>query len=473
MPTSPSQAIPEPDLPHADLASRLAAAQAEVGNLKAQLDELREQDPLTGLPNRLRLVDRTGQAIRLAQRQGAMVAMVVIDLDRFNAITHSLSFAEGDDLILQIVRRMTDLLGSLDTLARIGTDQFAVLLPEVRDASEPMRIAQGLLEAVALPYRIGPREVRLTASLGISLSPQDGDDANSLQHEARNAVNRAKASGGHAIQCSTLTLSEASFERQQLETFLGEAIRQSQLEVHYQPQVMDGLIIGVEALLRWQHPVLGLVPPTKFIPLAEENRLIHTLGEWTLATACRQAALWQAMSTRSVKLAVNVSPLQLSDPRWLAFVARTLEESRLSPGCLELEITEGTLLKNVRPGPTPLHDLKALGVCIGIDDFGTGYSNLTYLQRFPIDTLKVDQAFVAGLFPHQAGVLSSRPIVKTIVDLGNNLGMTVLAEGVETVAQQEALKTMGCKVHQGFLTGRPMEAAALTRLLELQIARTF
>jgi diguanylate cyclase (GGDEF)-like protein len=452
----------------------LARALAEVAQLRAQLEVLRDQDPLTGLPNRLRLADRTGQAILLARRQGAMVAVLFVELDRFKAVNQTLHFAEGDDLILQLARRMSDLLSSVDTLARVGTDQFAVLLPEVRDQSEPLKAAQSLLDALSRPYTVGNRQVRLTASIGISVSPQDGDDADALQKEAENAANRARNSGGNAIQCTTLTLSEASFERQQLEAFLGEAIRKNEMQVLYQPQVtMDGTIIGMEALLRWQHPVLGAVPPSKFIPLAEENHLIHTLGEWTLITACRQAAIWQAMSPRPLKVAVNVSPLQLAHANWLDIVARTLQETKLAPSSLELELTESTLLKNVRPSHTPLHQLKALGVGIGIDDFGTGYSSLSYLQRFPIDTLKIDQTFVRAMYPSHAGAVSSIPIVQTIVDLGNNLGMTVLAEGVEYQMQKEALNVMGCGVFQGYLTGRPMEAADLSLRLEAQVASAF
>jgi len=356
----------------------------------------------------------------------------------------------------------------------VGSDQFVVLLPEIQDPLEPVRRAQALLDAIRIPYRVGPREVRLTASIGISVSPQDGDEAAILQKEAENATNRAKAAGGNTIQCTTLTLSEASFERQQMEVFLGEAIRKNEMMLFYQPQCSaDGTIFGMEALLRWQHPVLGAVPPSKFVPLAEENQLIHAMGEWALATACRQAAIWQAMSPRPLRLAVNVSPLQLTHPRYVDAVARTLRESRLSPACLELEITESTLLNNAKASQTVLQDLDALGVHFGIDDFGTGYSSLSYLQRLPVDTLKIDQIFVRGLFPSQPGVVSSMPIVQTIVNLGRNMDMRVVAEGVETDQQLRALVQMGCYRFQGYLLGRPMEAEELTRRLKAQIDNAF
>ena len=438
------------------------------------MELLREQDPLTGLPNRLRLSDRAGQAILRAHRTGHMVSVLFIELDRFKAINQTLDFAEADELCLQLTRRMMVLLAAGDTLARVGTDQFAVLLPEVLDPQEPLRMAQSMLDALRIPYRVGQREVRLTASIGISLSPQDGDDAPALQKEAENATNRAKAAGGNSIQCTTLTLSEASFERQQMEASLGQAILKHEMQVYFQPQSSaDGMIFGMEALLRWEHPVLGSVPPSKFVPLAEENQFIHAMGEWALATACRQAAIWQAMSPRPLKLAVNVSPVQLTQPRWVDFVARTLRESRLSPSCLELEITESTLLKNAKTSQTILHDLQALGVHFGIDDFGTGYSSLSYLHHLPINTLKIDQTFVRGMFPSQPGVTSSVPIVQTIIHLGRDMGMRVVAEGVETVDQKETLADMGCYGFQGYLLGRPMEAAELTQRLEAQINVAF
>jgi diguanylate cyclase (GGDEF)-like protein len=457
-----------------DLLDELTKARAELSQVKAQLEVLRDQDPLTGLPNRIRLSDRTGQAILRARRQGNMVSVLFIELDRFKSVIHALEFTEADELCLQLTRRMSVLLAAGDTLARVGTDQFAVLLPDIQDPQEPLRMAQAILDALRIPYRVGPREVRLTASIGISTSPQDGDDAPTLQKEAEHATDRAKAGGGNSIQCTTLTLSEASFERQQMESFLGQAILKNEMQVFYQPQTTaDGSIFGMEALLRWEHPVLGAVPPSKFVPLAEENQFIHAMGEWTLATACRQAAIWQAMSPRPVKLAVNVSPIQLTQPRWVDFVARTLRECRLPPSCLELEITESTLLKNAKTSQSILHDLRALGVHFGIDDFGTGYSSLSYLHQLPIDTLKIDQTFVRGMFPSQPGVISSTSIVQTIIHLGRDMGMRVVAEGVETLQQKNALAAMGCYGFQGYLMGRPMEGADLGLRLESQINSAF
>jgi diguanylate cyclase (GGDEF)-like protein len=457
-----------------ELVEQLARARKDVSELKIQMESLRDQDPLTGLPNRLRLADRTGQAILMAHRQGNIVAILFIELDRYKTINQALGFADSDDLCCQLTRRISVLLRPGDTLARVGSDQFAVLLPEVRDTLEPLKLAQAILDGLSIPYRIGQREVRLTASIGISLSPQDGDNASTLQKEAENACNRAKGSGGNSIQCTTLTLSEAAFERQQMDAALGEALARNEMRIFYQPQFnMEGQIVGMEALLRWLHPVLGAVAPSKFIPLAEENLLIHSLGDWVLSNACKQASIWQALSPRPIKLAVNVSPVQLANPRLVDFAARTLRESRLSPACLELEITESTLLKNADHRYTPLHDLKALGLRIGLDDFGTGYSSLSYLQQLPIDTLKIDQSFVRNMFPDRPGIVSSNPIVQTIVNLGHNLGLSLVAEGVETQAQKEALHAMGCQSFQGYLMGRPMEAAAMSIHLETQINTAF
>ncbi len=475
MATAPTQPDENPHQMQAlDLLEELTKARAEVNLLRAQVELLRDQDPLTGLPNRIRLADRTGQAIIRARRQGNKVAILFIELDRFKAVNQILGFAEADELCLQLTRRMAVLLGPGDTLARVASDQFAVLLPEVMEELEPLRTAQSLLDAIRIPFRLGSRELRVTASIGISASPQDGDDAPTLQKEAENAAGRAKNSGGNSIQANTLTLSEASFERQQMEVYLQEAVLKQEMQIVYQPQVTaDGTIFGAEALLRWEHPVLGVVPPSKFVPLAEENLLIHSMGEWILSTACRQAALWQAMSPRPLKLAVNVSPIQLTHPRWVDTVARALRESRLAPSCLELEITESTLLKNARTSHAVIKDLKTLGVQFGIDDFGTGYSSLSYLQRLPIDTLKIDQAFTRAMFPSQPGVLSSKPIVQTIVNLGLNMDMRVVAEGVENAEQKEALRAMGCYGFQGYFTGRPMEASELNHRLEHQVSSAF
>jgi diguanylate cyclase (GGDEF)-like protein len=453
--------------------TQLALATAHIQQLEERLEESRQQDLLTGLPNRVRLLDRTEQAIVLAPRWNHLVALLFVEVDRFKAINQSLNFEEADELWLQFSRRLASPLRLGDTLARLANDQYAILLPEVRDTMEPCRVAQSVLDTLNIPFRVGSRELNLTASIGISLCPQDGQEASSLLKQAESAASRSKAEGGSTYQCSTQTLNEASLERRELETYLGDAVQKGELELLFQPQcTVDGTIVGLEALVRWRHPVLGSVPPSKFIPLAEENQLIHPIGEWVLRNACGRVVSWQGLSTRPLRLAVNVSPLQIGHPQWVDTVARTLREFRLSPRCLEIEITEGTLLRNAKLSNTALHVIKAMGIRIGIDDFGTGYSSLNYLHRLPLDTLKIDLSFVSGLHPEHPDV-SSVPIVQSILDLGHNLRLDVVAEGVETSLQKDTLYRMGCRLFQGYLMGAPMTVAEIEAALEAQQIRAF
>ncbi len=457
----------------ADLLAQLGLAKARIQQLQGQLEEVRYQDSLTGLPNRLRLLDRLEQAMVLAPRRNHLVALLVVEVDRFKAVQQTLDFKESDELWLQFSRRLASPLRLGDTLARLGTDQYAVLLPEAQDPLEPCRVAQGLLDALAIPFRVGARELRLSASIGISVHPQDGEEAVTLLKQAEGAASRARAEGGNTYQCSTPTLNEASMERRELETYLGDAILKDELELLFQPQcTVDGTIVGLEALLRWQHPVLGAVPPSKFIPVAEEIQLIHPIGEWVLRNACRKAVSWQALSPRPLRLAVNVSPLQIAHPHWVDTVSRTLREFRMPPRTLEIEITEGTLLRNAKLSNTALHEIKAMGVRIGIDDFGTGYSSLNYLHRLPIDTLKIDLSFVSGLHPEHPDI-SAVPIVQSILDLGQNLRLDVVAEGVETSLQRDTLHRMGCRLFQGHHLGAPLTIAQVEAALETQQARVF
>jgi diguanylate cyclase (GGDEF)-like protein len=453
--------------------TQLALARARLQQLEGQLEEMRYQDSLTGLPNRLRLLDRTEQAIVLAPRRHHVAALLVVEVDRFKAIDQTLDFGQSDELWQQFARRLASPLRTGDTLSRLGTDQFAVLLPEAQDGMEPCRVAQNLLDTLAIPFRVGSRELRLTASIGISVHPQDGEEAITLLKQAETAAGRARSDGGNTFQCSTPTLNEASMERREMETYLNDAILKNELELLFQPQcLVDGTIVGLEALLRWQHPVLGSVPPSKFIPVAEENQLIHPIGEWVLRNACRKMVSWQALSPRPLRLAVNVSPLQIAQPHWVDSVAQTLREFRMIPHTLEIEITEGTLLRNAKLSNTALHVIKSMGVRIGIDDFGTGYSSLNYLQRLPIDTLKIDQSFVSGLHPEHPDI-SSVPIVQSILDLGQNLRLDVVAEGVETSLQRDTLHRMGCRLFQGYYLGRPMTVSDVESVLEVQQTQVF
>ncbi len=455
------------------LLGQLTAAQVDIRKLQAELYEAKQQDLFTGLPNRLRLADRLDQAILMAQRQERSVSVIFIEIDRFKAINQTLVFQERDELIHQVARRLISPLRLGDTLASVSNDQFAVLLPDLRDPLEPSRVAQSILEALRIPFRVGKRTIHLTASMGISSYPQDGPDSIALQNQAESAANRAKSEGGNCVECNTPTLSEAFLERCEMESYLSEAIAAEELDVFYQPQFgWNDNIIGVEALLRWNHPILGVVPPSKIIPMVEENQLIHVVGEWVLRKACRQVAAWQALSPHPLRLAVNVSAFQVTDPKWVDSVARVLRDTRFPPFCLELELTESSLLKNGKQGHAPLHEIKAMGIRIGIDDFGTGYSSLSYLQRLPIDTLKIDRSFVEGLHPEHSEP-SSRAIIQTILQLGENLKLDVVAEGLETETQRETLHLMGCEIFQGFLLGMPMAASDMGHLLDARQASVF
>jgi diguanylate cyclase (GGDEF)-like protein len=461
------------ELDPVQLMTELILARARIQQLETQAEEARQQDPLTGLPNRVRLLDRTEQAIVLAPRWNHLVALLFIEVDRFKAINQILTIQDSDELWLQLSRRLASPLRIGDTLARLASDQYAILLPEVRDSLEPSRVAQCLLDSLRIPFRVGSRELTLTASIGISLCPEDGEEAFALLNQAEGAASRSKAHGGNTFECSTPTLNQASLERREMESYLGDALLKNELELLFQPQCrVDGTIVGLEALVRWQHPVLGSVPPSKFIPLAEENQLIHAIGEWVLRNACQKVISLQALSPHLLRLSVNVSPVQIGQAHWVDTIARILHEFKFPPRCLEIEITEGTLLRNAKLNNTALHIIKAMGIRIGIDDFGTGYSSLNYLQRLPIDTLKIDLSFVSGLHPGHPDV-SSIPIVQSILDLGQNLRLDVVAEGVETSMQKDTLYRMGCRLFQGYHLGAPMTVDQIETVLDAQQVTAF
>lgn len=456
-----------------DAEGRLRKAEARITQLERRLSELSLMDPLTGLPNHRRFTDRLVQALLQAHRHRGTVGILYLDLDRFKRVNELLGHSGGDEMLRQVARRMQATLRQEDTLACMGGDRFMVLLPELKDALGATRTAQKLAEALQPPFHAGSREVSLTASIGVSTFPQDGLDAESLQDHAESALYRAKERGGDRIECFTATLSQNSLERQELEQCLREALRNGELQMYYQPQfLMDGRLAGAEALLRWNHPLLGPVPPVKFIPLAEENRLILPIGEWALRESCRQMALWQATTPDPLILAVNVSALQFAHGDWDACVMRALADSGLAAERLELELTESLVMRQGHEDVQPLRRLREIGTRIAIDDFGTGYSSLGYLQRLPITTLKLDQSFVAALQTEEPG-MSSEAIVRAVIQLAHSLKLTVVAEGVETEGQRDMLELLGCDCLQGFLLGRPLPADGFEALLESMATRRF
>jgi len=452
---------------------RLRQAEARIAELERRLSEVSQVDPLTGLANQARFTDRATQAILQAQRQGSQVGVLIVDLDRFKRINELLGHEGGDELLRLVARRLESTLRQGDTVASMGGDRFMVLLPELKEAMGATRVAQKVLEAFRSPFRAGGRGVQLNVSIGVCVFPQDGGDASDLQAHAESAMYRAKERGGNRIECFTTTLNQVSLERQELEQCLREAMQNGELQMYYQPQFhTDGRLAGAEALIRWNHPLLGLVPPVKFIPLAEESRLILPIGEWALRESCRQMAQWQALAPAPLVLAVNVSALQFANGDWDACVVRALVESGLKPENLELELTESLVMRQGHEDIRPLHRLREIGTRIAIDDFGTGYSSLGYLQRLPITTLKLDQSFIAALQVEEPEI-SSEHIVRAVIQLAHSLKLSVVAEGVETEAQRDILELLGCDYLQGFLLGRPLPADAFESLLASVASRAF
>ncbi|MCC5808723.1 MAG: EAL domain-containing protein, partial [Ectothiorhodospiraceae bacterium] len=422
---------------------------------------LAEHDSLTGLPNRVLFNDRLEQAISRARRQGGLVALMFVDVDRFKNINDSLGHQVGDQLLVQMAERIRESLRDSDTVGRPGGDEFALLLPDLPDARAAARVAEKLLERLAHPYALKGHQLVVTASIGIALFPDDGTDLITLAANADAAMYFSKDAGRNAYHFFRGEMNARVLERIQMETAMRSALKNGEFELHYQPQV-DGpsrTVIGFEALVRWHHPQQGLISPARFIPLAEETGLIVPLGEWVLREACRQNKAWQAAGLPPLPVSVNISPSQLRQSGFGDTVAAVLEESGLHPGCLELELTESMMMHGPERNVETLQGLRELGVRISIDDFGTGYSSLAYLKRLPIDKLKIDQTFVRDVVvdPDDAAIIT------TIIGLAQNMNLGVVAEGVESVEQLEFLLSGGCRHHQGYLFARPLPAATFER----------
>ena len=461
---------------HAQAAQAAVQLQATVARLDLEVkerqrfeQELRHQamhDTLTGLPNRALLMDRIEQAIELARRRDHSLTLVFLDLDRFKLVNDSLGHAAGDELLCMVTRRIGRLLRSGDTFARLGGDEFVLLLPRPMPADILANLTSRLSRVVARPVLIAEREVSVTCSLGYSVYPQDGEDATTLLKSADAAMYAAKEDGGKRVRRYTPNLSSHASERLELENQLKQALQRGELRLHYQPQIeiASARIVGLEALVRWQHPVRGLVPPMQFIPLAEESGLIEPIGEWVLRTACAQAAAWQHSGLPALRMGINVSARQFHSPALESVVAQVLAEHGLAPGQLELEITESLSMKDPEETIRILAGFKALGIGIAIDDFGTGYSNLAYLRRFPVRRIKLDRAFIGELGSQS----SSHVIVEAIVAMAHKLDLQVIAEGVETAGQRDQLLRYGCDELQGYWFSRPVDAAACGALLQKQ-----
>lgn len=428
---------------------------------EAEIDFLALHDTLTGLGNRAMLQLRLTEAIDRAVTDGSRLAILSIDLDRFRNINDSLGHTLGDDLLCKAARQIGSLAGSDDTLARIGGDEFVMVLSDTSTSQAAAR-AQQLLKMFSKPLTTTPHAVVVTASVGISMFPDDGSDADTLLRHADLALYEAKGIGYNNCRVFASALSTGAQDRVTLETALRSAIALGQLMLHYQPQVdlASGELIGVEALARWTHPELGSVPPGRFIPLAEELGLIDEIGSWVLREACRQMAAWQAAGLIVPSMAVNLSVQQIEHGVLPTLVADVLRESGLSAGRLELEITESTIMREPEKAIAVLREIHEQGVKISIDDFGIGHSSLAYVKRLPVDRLKIDQSFVREI----GRDVNDEAICRTVIELARNLGLDAIAEGVEREEQVDFLRTEGCRFAQGYLFSKPLPAMTLQDL---------
>ena len=429
---------------------------------ESQLERQANYDELTGLANRNLVQDRLNQALAFSHRHDCGLAVIFIDLDHFKNINDGLGHDAGDLLLTQVATRLVGNVREGDTVARQGGDEFVLLLPEIRAEEDVPEITQKLVKAMSAPFDINGRELHITCSIGIASYPKDGEDRQTLLKNADAAMYRAKEMGRNNAQHYAAEMNFKAMERLVLENGLYHALGRNEFLLHYQPQVdlRTGEITGMEALVRWQHPELGLVSPAMFIPVAEDSGLIVSIGEWVLRTACAQNKAWQLAGFKPISVAVNLSARQFRQPDLAEMVAGILSETGLDSACLELELTESLVMQDVEKTIATLSKLKAMGIKLSVDDFGTGYSSLSYLKRFPIDTLKIDQSFVRDITtdPDDAA------IAKTIISMAHDMQLKVIAEGVETEAQKSFLQQRHCDEMQGYLFSRPVPAAEFETL---------
>ncbi len=429
-----------------------------------ELVRLAHFDQLTSLPNRTLLRERVDHAIARAMRSGSGVATLILDMDRFKEINDMLGHEIGDKLLVEAARRIRASVRDQDTVARLGGDEFAVVLEGVSEAKEVLPVIERIIASLGEVTQIGGRELNSSISIGIAMYPENGNNLSELLRAADLAMYQAKSSGRGRYQFFADAMQEEAQSRHALEWALRRAVERNEFELVYQPQLClrTGTVIGVEALLRWMSPTRGLLTPYHFIAGLEEFGLINQVGEWVLQTACEQIRRWQAMRFAPMRIAVNVSAQQFEDPMLIDKIRSALKETRLPPELLELELTESCLMSDPAQASALLREIRDVGVRIAIDDFGTGYSSLTYLHEFPLSALKIDKNFVQSVESNDRG----GPISKMIIGLGQNLGLEVIAEGVETEVQLEYMREHGCDVAQGYLYARPESPEDLTPWLQ-------
>jgi diguanylate cyclase (GGDEF)-like protein len=429
-----------------------------------KLNYLAYHDALTGLPGRTLFQDRLAQAITNSHRHKDSLGVLFIDLDHFKNINDSLGHHAGDILLKQVAVLFTSCMREDDTVARLGGDEFVVILPNMASEDEAWMVSQKILKLMAEPFTIESHELFITCSIGIALYPKDGKDAKTLLQSADGALYLAKNKGRNNAQFCTAEMNAKALERLTLENDLRQALNRREFLLHYQPRVdmISGEITGMEALVRWQHPVQGLLYPTQFIPIAEESGLIVPLGEWVLRTACEQNKAWQRAGLKPVNIAVNLSARQFKQQDLVELISRVLKETELSPSYLELELTESMVMQHVEAAISTLNQFKKIGVKISIDDFGIGYSSLNYLKHFPIGFLKIDQSFVRDITTNR----DDAAIAKIIISMAHDLGLKVIAEGVETEEQKSFLHLHSCDEIQGFFYSKPIPAEEFETLLK-------
>jgi len=455
--------------PHHDALGKVAGVIGIIHDIterktaEQQIEYQAYHDSLTGLANRRLFQEHLTLALALAQRRHRLVAVLFLDLDHFKIVNDSLGHSIGDALLKVVAMRLKDAVREGDTVARVGGDEFTIVLQELAEREDAAMIAQKVLRTIAEPVEVGEHRLYVTTSIGITLFPDDGEDAETLLKNADNAMYRAKAEGRNTYQMSTQELNRSTHERMTLESGLRLAMERKEFELFYQPQIdiRSMRIVGMEALLRWRHPERGLVPPSGFIAVAEDRGFIVDIGDWVLRTACVEARRF-----RNFRVAVNISARQFHDQALISTVESALAESGLDPRCLELEITESVAMENVDLTLTVLSRLRQIGVQIAIDDFGTGHSSLNYLKRFPIDALKIDKSFVEDV-PDR---FEDAAIVRSVIQLAQGLNLRVVAEGVEKVEQLDFLREHGCREVQGYYFSYPLAADAFAQLFEKGIA---
>lgn len=438
------------------------AEQAETATTKLQY--LAHHDGLTGLPNRMLLQDRLRQAIELARRQGKRFAVLFMDLDRFKQINDSLGHGVGDQLLQSVAQRLQGCVRHSDTISRQGGDEFVVLLSNITHAEDAALIAQNMLTALAAPHLIDHHELHVSVSIGISIYPDDGQEAETLLKSADSAMYHAKEGGRNNYKFFESEMSVRAVQRQSIETSLRLALERQEFVLHYQPRInlQSKKIVGAEALIRWNHPEWGVVPSSQFVSIAEDSGLILPIGRWVLRETCRQARVWQEAGLHPIPVSVNISALELNAPDFLENVRATLEETKLESKYLEMEFTEQVIIRDAAFVDAVLEALAELGIKLTIDDFGIGYSRLNFLRRSSIQALKIDQSFVKRMVTSA----DDAAIISTVISMGKNLNLRIIAAGVETAEQYASLVAQQCDEGQGYFFGRPMDAEAFATMLQ-------